>query len=99
MADAPEPILGPVRVRDKNTGNEYTVGVLYPEDIDKVEVLTDVEAATSDGRWVPPVYPEPKPVEDLSVPELRELAQKSGVDVPAGAKKADLLAAVAPKES
>jgi hypothetical protein len=62
MADAPEPIIGPVRIRDKSTGHEYTVGIVGADDLDKVDVLEDVSPFTTDGsRWAPPVHAEPKP--------------------------------------
>lgn len=50
---------GPIRIKDKDTGHEYTVGALSEEDKNRCEVL-DKPAVNPDGRWLPPVYAEPK---------------------------------------
>lgn len=55
------------------------------------EVMTDEEAA---NRGLA-VQPEPEEhLEDLTVPQLKEIAEREGVEVPARAKKAEIIQAI-----
>ena len=51
------------------------------------EEMTDEEAMAR-GLDVEPDEPQ---LEDLTVPQLRELAEQEGVDIPAKAKKAEII--------
>lgn len=54
------------------------------------EEMTDEEAMAR-GLDVEPDEPQ---LEDLTVPQLRELAEQEGVDIPAKAKKAEIIDAI-----
>ncbi len=54
------------------------------------EEMTDEEAKAR-GLDVEPDEPQ---LEDLTVPQLRELAEQEGVDIPAKAKKAEIIDAI-----
>lgn len=54
------------------------------------EEMTDEEAMAR-GLDVDPDEPQ---LEDLTVPQLRELAEQEGVDIPAKAKKAEIIDAI-----
>lgn len=102
----PRPQIG----RQQFIGVEFHGGVaevseLHPERRVALEqhgflIQFDDGSASAPGDWplaLPePLSPptEPTPLADLSVAELREIADFEGVEVPKGAKKADIIAAL-----
>ncbi len=86
----------PVRVRDESTGHEHN----WPND-DVPEGLTVLDGEpTEDAYGVPrpPVYAAPKALEDQTVPELRDTAEKSGVDLAGATKKAEIVAKISEEQ-
>lgn len=60
------------------------------------QILADEDAAAAEAK-APPV-PAPgddvKPLEEFTVSELKEIAEKEGVEIPNDARKADIVAAI-----
>lgn len=102
----PRPQIG----RQKFIGVEFRGGVaeadeLHPERRVALEqhgflIQFDDGTVSAPGDWPLPlpeplIAPaEPTPLADLTVAELREIAEFEGVQVPKGAKKADIVAAL-----
>jgi hypothetical protein len=65
------------------------------EELDDDGILAAVDHGSGllaqPDRWSPD---EPEDLEILTVPELRDRAEKAGIDVASNAKKADLIAAL-----
>lgn len=102
----PRPQIG----RQEFIGVEFRGGVaevdeLHPERLVALEqhgflIQFDDGTVSAPGDWPLPL-PEPlsapagpTPLADLTVAELREIAEFEGVDVPKGARKADIVAAL-----
>ena len=61
-----------IRVRDKNTGHEYTVSAALA-DVDAYERLGDIAAIDPNGNPLPPVYaPDPEPEAPAEVEVIAE---------------------------
>ncbi len=102
----PRPQIG----RQQFIGVEFRGGVaevdeLHPERLVALEqhgflIQFDDGSVSAPGDWLLPLPEplsapsEPTPLADLTVSELREIADFEGVEVPKGAKKADIIAAL-----
>lgn len=80
----------------KLIGNVYVGGEWYGPDYGNADAVPDDVAAeiTNPGAWEGGEVPEsgPKPLDKRTVKELRDMAAEAGIEVPEGAKKADLVA-------
>lgn len=81
-----------VRVRDESTGHEISV----PEEAvtDGLTPLTGEVAVNDNGAPLPPKYAQPKPLDEQTVPELQQTAERSGVDLAGATKKAEIVAKI-----
>lgn len=88
------------RVKDKDTGHEYSVAFVNPE---AHEVL-DKPGADRFGNPLPAkpnrpltslASPQGKPVSDMTVPELQEYAELHQIDLGEASRKDAILAAIA----
>lgn len=55
-----------IRVRDKNTGHEYTINAALADN-EAYERLDDIAAVDPNGNPFPPVYPEPEAPAEVEV--------------------------------
>jgi hypothetical protein len=84
-----------VRVKDPNSGNEFTIGLDHAE----ATGLTVLDKPAVD------VYGAPLPAKNfldlgsLTVPQLEEVAQERAVDLSGASKKSDIIAAISDAES
>lgn len=94
-------MTGWTRVKDKDTGHEYTVAVVNDE---AHEVLDNKAAVDRVGRPLPVKLNRPlseltgdsgKAVPDMTVPELREYAAVNEIDLGEAARKDQIVAAIA----
>ena len=92
------------RVKDKETGHEYSVEVVDPE---AHEVLTTKDGADRFGNPLPAKLNRPlssitneagKPVSSMILTELEDYAEKHQIDLGGASKKDDVLAVIAAHE-
>ncbi|MEQ6899277.1 hypothetical protein [Microbacterium sp. KR10-403] len=76
-------------------GRQTAFGVVFTDGVAEVEALhPEREAALIQHGFVVAEIREGVMLEDLTVAELRDIADVEGIDLPVKAKKADIIAAI-----